>query len=84
VLFAFVYLLLRCVVRLVAGSSMNRWRPRSSSWSLSHQLRVLKRQAGRPQLHRRDQVFMAAISRVLPRTRWSSFLVCSSASVDTR
>jgi transposase InsO family protein len=40
-----------------------------------HQLMVLKRQVGRPQLRRRDRLFMAAISRVLPRTRWSSFLV---------
>jgi putative transposase len=42
---------------------------------LRHQLKVLKRQVGRPRLRRRDRVFMAAISRVLPRTRWSSFLV---------
>jgi hypothetical protein len=28
-----------------------------------------------PRLRRRDRLFMAAISRVLPRARWSSFLV---------
>jgi hypothetical protein len=42
---------------------------------LRHQLMVLKRQAGRPRLRRRDRVFMAAISRALPRARWSSFVV---------
>lgn len=35
---------------------------------------VLKRQV-RPRLRRRDRLFMAAISRVLHRARWSSFLV---------
>jgi transposase InsO family protein len=42
---------------------------------LRHQLMVLKRQVGRPRLRHRDRVFMAAISRVLPRARWSSFVV---------
>ena len=42
---------------------------------LRHQLMVLKRQAGRPRLRRRDRVFMAAISRALPRAPWSSFVV---------
>jgi hypothetical protein len=42
---------------------------------LRHQLMVLKRQAGRPRLRRRDRLFMAAISRALPRARWSSFVV---------
>jgi putative transposase len=41
---------------------------------LRHQLMVLKRQV-RPRLRRRDRLFTAAISRVLPQARWSSFLV---------
>ena len=36
---------------------------------------VLRRQAGRPCLRRRDRVFKAAMSRFLPRAGWSSFLV---------
>jgi hypothetical protein len=36
---------------------------------------VLRRRAGRPRLRRRDRLFMAALSGVLPRPRWSSFLV---------
>jgi putative transposase len=75
VLFALVYLLLRHVLWLIAGSSNGRLSTEVELVILRHQLKVLKRQVGRPRLRRRDRVFMAAISRVLPRTRWSSFLV---------
>jgi putative transposase len=42
---------------------------------LRHQLTVLRRQAPRPKLEPADRVLLAAISRVLPRSRWSCFLV---------
>jgi transposase InsO family protein len=42
---------------------------------LRHQLAVLRRKAGRPRLRRIDRVLMTAASRLLPRDRWSSFLV---------
>src|SRR6266508_1086331 len=42
---------------------------------LRHQLKVLRRQAGRPRLRRWDRVLLAAASRALPRPRWSSFIV---------
>jgi putative transposase len=74
VLFALVYLLLRRVVWLTAGSSSDVDRE-IELIVLRHQLNVLMRQVGRPRLRRRDRVFMAAMSRALPRGRWSSFLV---------
>jgi putative transposase len=74
VFFAFTYLLLRRLVQLVAGSS-NRLDSDVEVVVLRHQLRVLRRQVGRPRLRRRDRLFMAAISRTLPRARWSSFVV---------
>lgn len=73
-LFAFAYLLLRRVVRLFARSSYDL-NTDLEVVVLRHQLMVLKRQLGKPHLRRRDRVFMAAISRALPRARWSSFLV---------
>ena len=42
---------------------------------LRHQLTVLRRQIPRPKLQPADRVLLAAVSRVLPRTRWSCFLV---------
>ena len=42
---------------------------------LRHQLSVLRRQTARPRLGPADRALLAAISRVLPRSRWSCFFV---------
>ena len=42
---------------------------------LRHQLGVLHRQIPRPRLEPTDRALLAAVSRVLPRARWSCFLV---------
>jgi putative transposase len=73
-LIALVYLLLRHLVRLVADSPNDLNRD-VELVVLRHQLKVLRRQVGRPRLRRRDRLFMAVMSRALPRARWSSFLV---------
>ena len=69
-----VDLLLRRLVRLLAGPS-DDLNSEVEVLVLRHQLMVLKRQVGRPRLRRPDRLFIAAISRALPGTRWSSFLV---------
>ena len=74
-LFALVYLLLRRVLRLIASSCNELMDTEVELVVLRHQLRVLKRQVGRPRLRRPDRLFMAAIARVLPRARWSSLVV---------
>jgi putative transposase len=40
---------------------------------LRHQLTVLRRQVQRPKLQPADRALLAAVSRVLPRARWSCF-----------
>jgi putative transposase len=42
---------------------------------LRHQLSVLRCQTPRPRLQPADRALLAAVSRVLPRSRWSCFLV---------
>ena len=75
-LFAILYLLLRRLVQLVAGSP-NHLNGDVEVAVLRHQLMVLKRQVSKPRLRRRDRLFMAAMSKALPRARWSSFVVSS-------
>ena len=56
-------------------------RPRSQDFKeleivvLRDELTVLRRQTCRPQLTTTDRVFLTAASRLLPRSRWQSFLV---------
>jgi putative transposase len=69
------YLALRCLLQIVL------LRPRSEGFKeleivvLRHELSVLRRQVGRTQLRPSDRILLAAASRLLPRCRWSSFVV---------
>jgi putative transposase len=69
------YLVFRCVLQLVL------LRPRSEGFKeleivvLRHELSVLRRQTRRPQLTATDRVFLAAASRLLPRSSWRAFFV---------
>ena len=42
---------------------------------LRHELSILRRHAQRPQLRETDRLFLAALSRALPRRAWSAFSV---------
>jgi putative transposase len=42
---------------------------------LRHQLRVLRRQVKRPEFRPADRALLAVLSRALPRSHWSAFLV---------
>jgi hypothetical protein len=78
VFWSFGYLALRCLLRLVL------LRPRSEGFKeleivvLRHELSVLRRQTARPQLRPSERLLLAAASRLLPRSRWGSFLVTPS------
>jgi len=72
-LFSLLYMVLRAVLRLAPeGDQRDR---EVEILVLRHQVKVLKRKAGRPRPRRRDRLFLAAAARLLPRQRWSCFMI---------
>src|SRR5664280_982398 len=68
-----LYLLIRALLALIIGTSRCDRDDRAKDLEilvLRHQLRVLQRTAGRPQLRTVDRVLLAAASRAIPRDRW--------------
>jgi putative transposase len=74
VVFFLVHLLVRRFARLVTGSGAAAALEVENA-VLRHQLSVLRRSAKRPELRRRDRIVLAAASGLLPRQRWSAFVV---------
>jgi putative transposase len=73
-LFFLVHLVARRLLRAVAGRSSFAALEVENA-VLRHQLAVLRRTVERPMLRRRERVLLAAASTLLPRERWSVFLV---------
>src|SRR6266568_9444962 len=73
-LFFLLYSLARRWGRVLSGRS-NECALEIENAVLRHQLAVLRRRVKRPRLSRLDRVLMVAASHLLPRERWSSFLV---------
>jgi hypothetical protein len=69
-----VFLAMRRLVRVFAGSSSVATLELENA-VLRHQLAVLRRTVKRPPLGRRDRLLLAAAGGLLPRDRWSAFLV---------
>jgi putative transposase len=74
VVFFLAHLLVRRIARLVAGSGAVAALEVENA-VLRHQVSVLRRTVKRPELRRRDRVVLAAASELLPRQRWSAFMV---------
>ena len=68
-------LVIRAFARLLAGRRGDGGAKDLEILVLRHQLRVLRRKSGRPKLKALDRVLLAAVSRVLDRDRWASFMV---------
>ena len=72
---SFSYLVCRCLLQIVLLRRRSEAFKELEIVVLRHELSVLQRQAKRPQLTTADRVLLAAASRLLPRSRWRSFLV---------
>jgi hypothetical protein len=75
VLSKLVYLTLCCSIQLLAMLARGDAAKDLEILVLRHQLGVLRRQIPRPRLEPTDRALLAAVSRALPRARWSCFLV---------
>jgi hypothetical protein len=71
-LFSLLYFLVR---RLLGAGSRLQDEKDIELLVLRHELKVLQRQVKRPRLHRLDRVLLAAASRAMTRSIWSSFVV---------
>ncbi|WP_446220039.1 integrase core domain-containing protein [Micromonospora sp. IBHARD004] len=70
-----VYLLLRQVLRMLSQLVRDDGAKDVEILVLRHQVAVLRRQVHRPDLEPADRVVLAVLSRLLPRSRWSTFFV---------
>jgi hypothetical protein len=68
-----VYPLLRQVLQMLSQLARDDGARDVETLVLRHQAAVLRRQVTRPDLQPADRVVLAALSRLLPRPRWSAF-----------
>jgi hypothetical protein len=74
VLFSLAYAVVRLVLEALIVQGRANAGLRAEVLALRHQLRVLKRQAGRPRWRPCDRLLLVAISRILIRPAWRSLL----------
>jgi len=74
-LWAFAYLALRRLLELVVLVMRSESANQVELLALRHEVAVLRRQLGRPAYRPADRAFLAALSRLLPRSCWSCFSV---------
>ena len=71
----FAYLLVRRFLDVLRCSFRSRLAKDVEIAVLRHQVEVLRRQVSRLELEPADRAVLALLSRLLPRARWSAFMV---------
>jgi putative transposase len=77
----FLGLVVRALARFLVGSGHDDDSKDLEMLVLRHQLRVLRRKTGPPELRPIDRVLLAVASRAIPRDRWSCFMVTPATLV---
>jgi putative transposase len=74
-LWSFLYLVVRRLLALIVLVLRRRATKEIEILVLRHELEILRRQHPRPRLEPADRAWLAELSRVLARERWSAFVV---------
>src|SRR4051794_22097574 len=70
-----VYVVLRQLLQMLTQLARDGGAKDVELLVLRHQVAVLRRQVHRPDLQPADRLALAALSRLLPRQRWTAFFV---------
>lgn len=73
--FSFAYVVIRALLRAFLPRAKFDRATEAELLVLRHELTIMRRQVGRPKLRRLDRMLLAAASRAIPKTSWSSFFV---------
>jgi putative transposase len=81
VIISVVYLLVRCLLGCVTVLSQGPLSKDAELVVLRHENAVLRRQAGRVRYQAADRLWLAALSRLVPRWRWSEVFAVTPATL---
>jgi len=81
VIFSTVYLLVRCLLSCLVALARGEVSRNAELLVLRHENAVLRRQAGRVRYQPGDRLWLAALSRLIPRRRWSEVFAVTPATL---
>ena len=80
-IFSAVYLLVRCLLSCLVALPRGEVSRNAELLVLRHENAVLRRQAGRVRYQPGDRLWLAALSRLIPRRRWSGVFAVTPATL---
>jgi putative transposase len=81
VIFSVVYLVVRCLLDCLMVLARREVSKDAELLVLRHENAVLRRQIGRVRYRRADRLWLAALSRLIPRRRWAQVFAVTPATL---